>query len=166
MLTQYDSFFAERALLSPLFDPFASLLAPERLWFGLAMGRLPPTDVVETSDAIEIVCDLPGARPGEVEVDAHDGYVTLRGWRAGDGVASAFERTFHLGGGYAFDAASASFDRGVLRVRVPKAAAARPERILVRAEEADPSSTEAKPGPIASLWRRVRGFFTSTEEVA
>ena len=106
-----------------------------------------PLDVYATQDAFVIVAAAPGMRPDDLTVSYNQGTVTLSG-RIGN-VAEAedakaatwylhelwhgrFERT--LTPPFEVDPAraEASFEHGVLRIVLPKAANARPQQIPVR----------------------------------
>lgn len=93
----------------------------------------PRADVMEHADAWEIVCDVPGMGPDEIEVTAANDTVVIRGTRRWDGGVSQFARSFWLGGATLSADASASLSNGVLRVRVPKGGGAATRVIPVRA---------------------------------
>ena len=104
----------------------------------------PRADVVETDDAYELMLDLPGLSRDGLDVQFNDGTLTVTGERS---VRDAhregrfhrversygrFFRSFTLGSDVDPDAIEASFDDGVLTIRVPKAEARKPRRIDVR----------------------------------
>jgi len=90
--------------------------------------------------------DLPGMDHEDVAIEVDRGVLTLsgerrfeheqerRGARRIERGAGAFRRSLTLPEGVDADAITASFDRGVLEVRVPK-----PERPAPRRVEIDPS---------------------------
>ncbi|AUX44313.1 uncharacterized protein SOCE26_057770 [Sorangium cellulosum] len=164
MLTRHDPFLAENALRSFFVDPFAPLSTTALLRAVPRMGGLPPTDLVETDSAVEVVSDVPGMGPDDVHVEANDGWLVVRGQRSEGGYRGGFERAFYLGDGCALAEASASLEHGVLRVRVPKARVAAPEvkHIPVRAAEgSDRSGTEGTPGLLARAKRALSQAFRS-----
>ena len=104
----------------------------------------PDVDIYETEQELVLLADMPGADRQSVDVDLANGVLTVSGRirpRALDagftGLAREFQpghfsRSFALG--EELDAAKieASMSRGVLRLRLPKAAAARARKIVVQ----------------------------------
>ena len=119
---------------------------------GLAAGdgfAAPSLDIAETDGAIEVTADLPGIEPSEIEVTVDNGVLTISGTREREEEKDDAERNYHrlerfrgrfvrrvaLPAGIDEDAVSASHDKGVLTIRVPKAEKAGPDgrRIEVKA---------------------------------
>lgn len=110
-------------------------------------GRF-PLDVVEKSDAFELTADAPGMAPGDISVEVKDGVLTVKGERNEDEeekdaeghVVRAkknrrhFERRLKLAENVDEEGISATLERGVLTVKVPKVEVTRtePKRIDVR----------------------------------
>ena len=104
---------------------------------------VPRADVVETDDAYELMLDLPGLSRDALDVQFNDGTLTVAGERSvrdahRDGrfhrverSYGRFFRSFTLGSDVDPDAIEASFDDGVLTLRVPKTEARKPRRIDV-----------------------------------
>lgn len=103
----------------------------------------PPVDVFENADEIMLVADLPGVDEGNLVLDVDKDHLTLVGRRSqaqapGVTVVEAesyeldYRRSFKLPEGLDASQASAELKQGVLRIRVPKAPAAKPHRISVR----------------------------------
>jgi HSP20 family protein len=147
-----EPLLAEHALRGFLFDPLAPLRAMDRLMDGPAPWG-PAVDRIETDDASELVADVPGLGPGDVEVEAKDSWITLRGRRAAEGWVRTFQRSFFLGTGYALDAASATLEHGVLRVRVPKETERAPKPIPIHAA---PPAEPPGPGGGPGLFERAK----------
>lgn len=113
---------------SAFFAMRPSLLAEE------AGTRRPAVDLIEKDGAYEIVAELPGIAPADVEVKLANGILTLKGekkeereeTRTGYHVAErrfgAFQRSFQLPDGIQEDAIAATFANGVLTVTLPKTA--------------------------------------------
>jgi HSP20 family protein len=105
----------------------------------------PAVEVRETSDAIEVTAELAGVKPEDVNVDYEDGVLTLRGEKSYERRSDeerrhvferrygSFARAFTLPREVEVDDISASFDDGVLTIRVPKAERAKGRRIEIEA---------------------------------
>jgi HSP20 family protein len=132
-------------------DPFRDLLSVEDE-FERLLGRssqrmawAPALDVRETEDRFEVTVDLPGMEPGDVAVTFEQGVLTVSGKR--EFSSETKDQTYHrIERSYGSFARSirlphtadperieAAFDKGVLTVRVPKAEAAKPRTIEVKA---------------------------------
>lgn len=115
-------------------------------WLTLAGGQWAPAiDVWETSDDIVVSAALPGIAPDDVEVTLTGQTLTLKGEIAADEERSsdqyllrerrygAFHRQLNLPVRVDSDHVQASFENGVLRLRIPKAAEVRPRQIEIKA---------------------------------
>ncbi len=135
-------------LFERFFGPATSTTRPARDRWAPAM------DVVEEGDTFVLRADLPGVDRDDVTIDVQDRTLTISGERSHalqpehDGgyvrlerAFGRFERTLTLPRGVDLDAIDASFDRGVLELRIPKPAEARPRRIEIR--DAAPGEIEA-----------------------
>lgn len=107
----------------------------------------PPLNVWDDGGVIVIEAELPGFRPADVDVTMERDVVTIRGQRGTDAPPDAawlhrergagrFERSVRLTDPVDHDRITATFEHGVLSVRVPKAAHAQPRRIAVNAAPA------------------------------
>lgn len=106
----------------------------------------PPADIREDRDSLTFELELPGISPERVEVTANQGVLTVRGEKrvepkdsADEGryhrierTYGAFSRSFQLPQGVDDERIEASFDQGVLTVRIPKAALPQPRKINIR----------------------------------
>eukprot|EP00879_Flechtneria_rotunda_P012913 GHRR01013486.1.p4 GENE.GHRR01013486.1~~GHRR01013486.1.p4 ORF type:complete len:110 (+),score=39.93 GHRR01013486.1:548-877(+) len=104
-------------------------------------------DIVETKDAFELHADAPGFTPQDIDVKMQDGVLTISGKRTeekheeqGEKVVrrerhfTTFTRSFTLPDNIKEEGITASLDKGVLRVMVPKVEPApkpEPKRITV-----------------------------------
>jgi HSP20 family protein len=127
-------------------DPLQDLLAlHERInrMGGDEPGWMPPVDLLETPDAYVITAELPGLSRDNIQLQVHEGKVTLRGERPGRGAAceqyhrverghGQFSRTFSLPVAIDAEGVIADFDAGVLTVRIPKSGGSRQRRIEVQ----------------------------------
>ncbi|XYH92593.1 Hsp20/alpha crystallin family protein [Sorangium sp. So ce1128] len=101
-------------------------------WRWPAQAAVPRADVLERDGAWEILCDVPGMGPEDIEVVAESGAIAIRGARRWDGGSSEFVRSFPLRGVTPSSDVSASLSNGVLRVRVPRRAGSEARLIPVR----------------------------------
>jgi len=104
---------------------------------------MPAMDLVETDEHFVLRADLPGMSEEDVRVELEDSVLTVSGERKAEHeqreegfhrverAFGAFSRTLTLPKGIDPEAISASFDKGVLEVRVPKPQETRPRRITI-----------------------------------
>jgi len=104
---------------------------------------IPPVDLEELDESFLLVADLPGVSEDDVAIDVEGDVLTLSGARTRpahqDGRAvrherghGTFRRTLTLPEGVDAEQITASFDRGVLEVRVPKPVRSRPRRVSIQ----------------------------------
>jgi HSP20 family protein len=105
----------------------------------------PAVDIHEEEKQFVVRADLPGVKPGDIEITAERGVLALRGQRvferrSDDGhysrverVSGKFVRTFTLPENVQTDAIKAQFKDGVLELTIPKVAKPEPRRIEVQA---------------------------------
>jgi HSP20 family protein len=105
---------------------------------------MPRADLAETADAFVLSFDLPGLTPENVEVTMEENTLTLSGerkaeqteeggrWHRIERTYGRFFRTVQFGTPVDAEQVEASFENGVLTVRVAKAEASKPRRIEVR----------------------------------
>lgn len=117
-------------------------------------GLQPPIDAYRTDDGLVVAIDLPGLRPEDVDVAAHDGTLTITGERAKFDVpddawlrrergVGLVERSFTLPDGTDPASIKASFDHGVLTLRIPSPPERRPQRIQIDVVATPHGSVEA-----------------------
>ena len=119
---------------------------------GSVMRRWSPArDLVETEDNYVLRADLPGVSEGDVKIELDDNVLTISGERksahkeAKEGyyrverAYGSFSRTLTLPEGVDADAISASFDRGVLEVRVPKPEQRKPRKVEISVGGSQPA---------------------------
>jgi HSP20 family molecular chaperone IbpA len=104
----------------------------------------PRVDILETPDELTLVADIPGVKSDCVDIDFEDGVLTVQGRvepRYGEkanfllceyGIGD-FYRTFRVSEQVDVAGIHAECADGVLIVHLPKAAAARPRKIAVKA---------------------------------
>jgi HSP20 family protein len=135
--------------LSPLFQPVASPPMPSS-----AEAWIPAVSVEETENELTLIAELPGMKPTDVDVQFENNVLTIRGtktehrregeenrryhvWERSYG---SFERSFRLPYTVRAEDIAASFEDGLLRIRMPKAPEARTRRIEVRGPATDAAS--------------------------
>ena len=130
-------------------DPF--LAAPFRLMDEIlrtggngksVTGFTPPLDIRETAEEYWLMFDLPGVKAEDVSIEVNDQVLTVSGTRvpaaAEPGEVQQIERAFGsfvrnltLPKGVDSDAITADYAHGVLTLKVPKPAAAKPKKISI-----------------------------------
>ena len=108
-------------------------------------GRwIPSIDLKETAEGYTLEADLPGLGEEDIDLTVKDNVVTLKGERKqaseveGQGYHrserrhGSFQRSFELPAGIDATKVTAAFDRGVLRVEIPKKEEAKPRSIKVQ----------------------------------
>ena len=109
----------------------------------------PAIDIVEKRDAYVFYAELPGVEASKVEIKFEKNVLTISGTKtsalaggedgdlrvfAAERVTGTFERSLRLPQYVDADKITADFTNGLLTVTVPKAQAAQPRRIEIRAE--------------------------------
>jgi len=104
---------------------------------------VPAMDLVEAEEHYVLRADLPGMGEDDIKIEFEDGTLTISGERKSEHESrvegfyrverafGSFARTLTLPKGIDAEAVTASFDRGVLEVRVPKPEQSKPRRIEI-----------------------------------
>jgi HSP20 family protein len=123
--------------------PFrASIFDIEPFWRReMSWSAAPAVDIAETDKAYEITAELPGMDEKNIEVKLVNGGLTIKGEKREEKEEKkkdyylherhfgAFERCFRVPEGVEADKVEAQFKKGVLKVTLPKSAAAqKPEK--------------------------------------
>ena len=115
---------------------------------------IPAMDLVETDEQFVLRADLPGLSEGDVNIELEDNVLTISGERKSEReerkegyyrverASGAFTRSLTLPEGVDADAVKASFDRGVLEVRIPKPEARQPRTVAISVGGAAPKTIE------------------------
>ena len=97
---------------------------------------IPPVDLVERNGGYELQAELPGLTEDQIEVKLSNGMVTIKGEKSSERVEEGedyhlrergfgtFQRSFRLPANVDAEKIEARFDKGVLKVTLPKSAAA------------------------------------------
>lgn len=103
----------------------------------------PAMDLMEAEDHLLLNADLPGVSEDDVQIEVRDHVLTVSGERKaereekGEGyyrverAFGSFARSLTLPDGVNPDQIEASFDKGVLQVRIPKPEERKPRRISI-----------------------------------
>ena len=132
-----------------------------RLFDGFFGGRsanarrwIPAMDLVEADDHLVLRADLPGMSEDDVEIEIKDGVLTVAGERKAEHESKEegfhrverafgrFSRQLSLPDGIDSDKVTASFDRGVLEVKIPKPEETKPHRVQIANGAVEGSGTE------------------------
>jgi HSP20 family protein len=148
MTSPFNTVFDRMLTLSRAFDQALT----DRDWTsGSGAGRgqlwLPPVDSYETDNAFVIEADLPGVHQENVEISFEQNVLTLKGTRAptlqapekgelrvytAERASGAFARSVRLPEYVDGEKIEASYQDGVLTIRVPKAPSALPRKIAIK----------------------------------
>jgi HSP20 family protein len=138
-------------------DPFSTEMS--RLFNTLLSGAenggelqrwTPAMDLVEGEDHFLLRADLPGLDEEDVQIEVHDNTLRIsgrreaeheqkeRGWYRMERSFGSFSRSLTLPDGVDANAIAASFEKGVLEVRIPKPEERQPRRIEIHSGESAP----------------------------
>ena len=127
--------------MNRLFNTFFD--APNTQSTSGARRWVPAMDLVELDDHFVLRADLPGLDDGDVKLEITDDVLTLSGERKFEHEdrkegfyrlergAGSFSRSLTLPEGVDADKIEASFDKGVLEVRIPKPEERKPRRVEI-----------------------------------
>ncbi len=116
---------------------------------------LPAMDLVETGEHFVLKADLPGMTEADVNIELEKNVLTISGERKAEReeqhkgyyrlerASGAFSRALTLPDGVDADAVAATFDNGVLEVRIPKPVQAKPRRVQIGVGGAEPRTIES-----------------------
>ena len=130
-------------------EPFRDLSELNRLFAPAAAQRrwLPALDLVETADQFVLTADLPGLGEDDVKIEVEDRVLSISGertraseenkagYRRVERAFGAFRRSLTLPEGVNPEGVQASFDNGVLEVRIPKPEERKPRKVAIQVGE-------------------------------
>ncbi|HRX35835.1 MAG TPA: Hsp20/alpha crystallin family protein [Aestuariivirga sp.] len=115
---------------------------------GFGKGTEMKVNVAETDGALEVTAEIPGVDAKDIDVQLKDGVLTIKGEKKDEKEEKdekknyhlversygMFQRSFAVGADVDADKINASFDKGVLKVTLPKlpAAKAKVQKIEVK----------------------------------
>jgi HSP20 family protein len=124
-------------------DPFRELDRLTQQVLGTpARPTAMPMDAYRDGDTLVVELDLPGVAPEDIDLDVERNVLTVRAERrtgAGGNAetviaerpAGSFSRQLFLGEALDTDRVDASYEAGVLRLRIPVAEEAKPRKIAI-----------------------------------
>ena len=134
---------------------------PSRWLAGGPDGPALPLDVTTDADRLTIEAALPGITPEAVDITIENGTVTISGKTASERTAEEgayvlqeirrgnFSRSVTLPSGLEPDKASATFENGILTLRIPRAEAVKPRQIRI-SPTTDGTVTDSPTAPATS----------------
>jgi HSP20 family protein len=141
--------------MNRLFSSFFDTPAPAGSGNGGTRRWIPPMDLVETQDDFVLKADLPGIGEDDVGIELENNVLTISGERKTEHeerhegyyrverATGSFARSLSLPEGVDPDAVNASFENGVLTVRIPKPVQAKPRRVRIGVGGGEPQTIEA-----------------------
>ena len=105
-----------------------------------ALGWVPPFEITETDKALMMTVELPGLDKNDVKIDISDNVLTLRGEKKSEHTEKdekkeffleersygVFERSFTLPPTVNVEKVTAQFEKGVLKIMLPKSEVVKP----------------------------------------
>jgi HSP20 family protein len=137
------------------FDPFRDFdRLAEQLAAGARTPRPFPMDAYRRGDEFVVSFDLPGMAPGAIDLTVEQNVLTIKAERRFDGqdgdqviaaerLHGAFTRQLFLGETLDAERLVASYETGVLTLRIPVAESAKPRKVQI-SEGADERTIEAQ----------------------
>ena len=134
------------AMQQLLEDSFVPARGSRSGW-GRAMPRPVPLDVYATPDEAVVMAAVPGMNPQDLEITYNQNTLTLSGsvpsaaeseqgknatWFLRELWSGQFQRTVTLPFEVDAGKAEASFEHGIVRIRLPKAERAKPQKIAIK----------------------------------
>lgn len=127
-------------------DPFRELDRLTQQVFGtVARPAVMPMDAWRDKDEFVVEFDLPGVAPDSIDLDVEQNVLTVKAERPGrngdtemlaaERPRGVFSRQLFLGESLDTDKISASYEHGVLRLRIPVAERAKPRKIEISSSE-------------------------------
>ena len=140
-----------RQAMDRLFED--SFVRPARPWLGAFWEGTLPLDIQHDRDEVTVEAALPGVKPEDVEITVEEGTLTIRAEAKAELRQEGGEyllreirrgevsRTVALPGGLEPDKAKATFENGVLTLRIPRAEEVKPRQIRITPTSAGESIT-------------------------
>ena len=138
-------FVSLRDAMDRLFED--SFVTPQHGWLAPLRAADLAMDLYETNDEVVVKATLPGVKPEEVDITITGNTLTIRGESKQENEikeenyirrerrSGSFSRSVTLPGGLKSDKAEATFEDGVLTLKVPKSEEIKPKSIKVKPKE-------------------------------
>jgi HSP20 family protein len=129
--------------MNRLFNSFFDSRTPSNGGQPVMRRWIPAMDVVETDDHYVLRADLPGISENDVKIELNDDVLTISGereavheerndgYRRVERASGSFSRSLTLPEGVDADGIQASFESGVLEVRIPKPEQHKPRKVQI-----------------------------------
>jgi HSP20 family protein len=129
--------------MNRLFNTFFDAPAPGNGGGGALRRWVPAMDLVETDDHFVLRADLPGLSEEDVSIELEDNVLTVSGERKAEREEKKegyyrversfgqFRRSLTLPDGVDAEGVAATFDKGVLEVRIPKPSENKAHRVQI-----------------------------------
>ena len=103
----------------------------------------PPVDILESKESYLVRAELPGMKREDLNLEVHDGVLTLSGerkfeepangvaYQRTERVAGKFSRSFYLPQTVRQDGINATYRDGILEIHIAKAEEAKPKQIAI-----------------------------------
>jgi HSP20 family protein len=141
-------------------DPFRELDRLSQQIFGNVAGTWSrpnpmPLDAYRSGDEFVVTFDLPGVDPGAIDLDVERNVLTVKAERRPTATADSaefqvnerplgvFSRQLFLGDALDTEHINASYDSGVLTLRIPVAERAKPRKITIESGQDTPKEINA-----------------------
>lgn len=141
--------------MNRLFSTFFDTPTANRSGNGGAARRwIPAMDLIEAGEHFVLKADLPGMTEDDVKIELENNVLTISGERKTEledkhegyyrleRSSGAFTRSLTLPEGIDAGAVAATFDNGVLEVRIPKPEQAKPKRVQIAVGGGEPRTIE------------------------
>jgi HSP20 family protein len=154
MLTRWDP-FQEMLNLRRTVDRLFDNVGTDREWMQPATWSL-AVDVVEDKDNFTVKASVPGINPDDLDISYSDDTLTIRGEIKEDNEVKedqyhlrerrygTFTRSISLPTKIKGDAIEASYQNGVITLRLPKAEEVKPKRIPIKVGDGHQKMIEGK----------------------
>jgi HSP20 family protein len=139
--------------MNRLFNTFFEAQGPGNS--GSTLRRwIPAMDLVETQDDFVLRADLPGLTEEDVNIELEDNVLTVSGERKAEHeerkegyyrverASGSFSRSLTLPEGVDPNKVHATFDNGVLEVRIPKPEERKPRKVAISVGASEPKTIE------------------------
>ncbi len=125
------------------FDPFRELDRFNQQFWGQSRAPLLPMDAYRSGDEFVVHVDVPGVDPNSIELTVERNVIALkaeRAWQPSENAEvvtaerpqGSFTRQLFLGESLDVENIQASYDNGVLTLRIPVAQAAKPRKVEIQ----------------------------------